>query len=80
MLLTRPYNNNNLKGQIGTSLIPDRPRKKKKFKKNERWGSAKCICPRCKNSIEKYTKTIDGKKYCVRCFANYNDKVEMESV
>jgi hypothetical protein len=66
------------KGTVGASMIIERPKKKnKKLRNNERWGSANCKCPQCKNSVKKYTKIIDGVSYCLRCFINHNKKVVM---
>jgi hypothetical protein len=67
-----------LKGQVGVSLVLEPKKKKyKPLNKNEKWGSAKAKCPQCKNSVLKYTKIIEDKKFCLRCFINYNRKVEM---
>lgn len=68
----------NFKGKIGSSMIIEKPIKKnKKLKQNEKYNSAKCKCPNCKNSVMKYMKVIDNKKYCLKCFINYNKKIEM---
>jgi uncharacterized paraquat-inducible protein A len=66
-----------MKGRIGTPMIIERPEKKKKLKKNERFMSSNYRCPQCGNTVKKYTKMVDNKAYCLRCFSNYNKKVEM---
>lgn len=66
------------KGSVGCSLMIERkPKKKKKLKANERKFSSKYSCPQCKNSIEKYTKVLDGETYCLKCFINRSAKVKM---